>query len=66
MMQDQMAAGPAMGMPQDPSKAFKAEWEALEISDHNWALEHVEDDVLSGQLSHAHTTQVENLKSKLN
>jgi len=46
MMADQMT-GPAAGMPPDPSKAFKAEWEALEISDHNWALENVEDDVVS-------------------
>jgi hypothetical protein len=45
MMADQMS-GSAMGMPQDPSKAFKAEWEALEISDHNWALEHVEEEVM--------------------
>jgi len=66
MMQDQMAAGPAMGMPQDPSKAFKAEWEALEISDHNWALDNIEDDVLIGNLSSSRSTHVEVLRNKIN
>lgn len=27
-----------MAMPPDPKAAFKAEWEALEIADHQWAL----------------------------
>jgi hypothetical protein len=36
-MQDQMSA-PAMAMPNDPKQAFKAEWEALEISEHNAAI----------------------------
>ncbi|CAD5123800.1 DgyrCDS12111 [Dimorphilus gyrociliatus] len=40
-MQDQMT-GQAMGVPSDPSKAFKAEWEALEVTEHEWALEDVE------------------------
>ncbi|XP_066248356.1 ER membrane protein complex subunit 3 [Euwallacea similis] len=40
-MQDQMS-GAAMAMPQDPKVAFKAEWEALEIVDHQWALADVE------------------------
>lgn len=40
-MQDQMS-GAAMAMPQDPKIAFKAEWEALEIVDHQWALADVE------------------------
>ena len=30
----------AGGMPPDSKQAFKAEWEALEITDHNWALRH--------------------------
>jgi len=53
MMADQMS-GPAMGMPQDPSKAFKAEWEALEICDHTWALENIEEEVVSN-FSHSNT-----------
>jgi len=41
IMQEQMA-GPAAAMPQDPRQAFKAEWEALQLSPHNWALKNVE------------------------
>jgi len=41
IMQEQMA-GPAAAMPQDPRQAFKAEWEALQLSSHNWALKNVE------------------------
>ncbi|XP_043472660.1 ER membrane protein complex subunit 3 [Leptopilina heterotoma] len=37
LLQDQVS-GAAMSMPPDPKAAFKAEWEALEICDHNWAL----------------------------
>lgn len=40
-MQDQMS-GAAMAMPPDPKVAFKAEWEALEIVDHQWALNEIE------------------------
>ncbi|KAK2563203.1 ER membrane protein complex subunit 3 [Acropora cervicornis] len=40
VMQEQMQM--QMQMPQDPSKAFKAEWEALEIVTHEWSLENVE------------------------
>ncbi|KAF6770691.1 hypothetical protein AHF37_11117 [Paragonimus kellicotti] len=29
---------PAAQPPQDMQKAFKAEWEALEVVDHHWAL----------------------------
>ena len=36
-MQDQMS-GAAMSMPPDPKQAFKSEWEALEISEYQWAL----------------------------
>ena len=42
MMADQMT-GAAMQMPPDPNKAFKAEWEQLQITDHQWALEGIED-----------------------
>ncbi|XP_014664661.1 PREDICTED: ER membrane protein complex subunit 3-like [Priapulus caudatus] len=45
-MQDQMS-GAAMAMPQDPKAAFKAEWEALEITDHQWALRNVEDQLIA-------------------
>lgn len=40
-MQDQMS-GAAMTMAPDPKVAFKAEWEALEIIDHEWALNDIE------------------------
>lgn len=40
-MQEQMAMQ-AGGMPQDPKAAFKAEWEALEVTEHNWALRNAE------------------------
>lgn len=36
-MQDQMS-GAAMSMPNDPKVPFKAEWEALEIVEHNWII----------------------------
>merc|ERR1712179_262344 len=45
VMQDQMP-GAAMGMPPDPSKAFKAEWEALEITEHQWAIQGVEEEIM--------------------
>ncbi|XP_052782073.1 ER membrane protein complex subunit 3-like [Mya arenaria] len=47
-MQEQFS-GQGMAGPQDPQKAFKAEWEALEITNHTWALEGVEEDV-TGQI----------------
>lgn len=36
--QEQMS-GAAMAVPPDTKQAFKAEWEALEIYDHKWALD---------------------------
>ncbi|XP_045616647.1 ER membrane protein complex subunit 3 [Procambarus clarkii] len=45
IMEEQMS-GAAMAMPQDPKAAFKAEWEALEIAEHKWALKDVESDLL--------------------
>lgn len=45
VMQEQMQM--QMQMPQDPSKAFKAEWEALEIVTHEWSLENVEDEMMA-------------------
>lgn len=44
-MQEQMS-GAAMAMPPDPKAAFKAEWEALEISEHQWALAWTEGELL--------------------
>lgn len=34
-------SGAAMSMPPDPKQAFKAEWEALEIVDHRFALKDI-------------------------
>jgi len=46
-MQEQMSlqAGGMQG--QDPKAAFKAEWEALEVTEHHWALKHVEREMLA-------------------
>ncbi|KAL3275848.1 hypothetical protein HHI36_020589 [Cryptolaemus montrouzieri] len=40
-MQEQMS-GAATNMPQDPRVPFKAEWEALEILEHQWSLTDIE------------------------
>uniref|UniRef100_A0A8C5PW15 ER membrane protein complex subunit 3 n=1 Tax=Leptobrachium leishanense TaxID=445787 RepID=A0A8C5PW15_9ANUR len=45
VMQEQMT-GAAMAMPADTNKAFKTEWEALELTDHQWALEDLEDEFM--------------------
>uniref|UniRef100_A0A3Q3R6M6 ER membrane protein complex subunit 3 n=1 Tax=Monopterus albus TaxID=43700 RepID=A0A3Q3R6M6_MONAL len=50
VMQDQMM-GAALAMPPDPNKAFKSEWEALEIMEHKWALANVEDELMSRDLN---------------
>ncbi|XP_017782763.1 PREDICTED: ER membrane protein complex subunit 3 [Nicrophorus vespilloides] len=44
-MQDQMS-GAAMAMPPDPKVAFKAEWEALEIVDHQWILQDIDNSLV--------------------
>ncbi|KAM4737795.1 ER membrane protein complex subunit 3 [Anableps anableps] len=49
-MQDQMT-GAAMAMPPDPNKAFKSEWEALEVVRHQWALESVEEELMARDLN---------------
>ena len=46
MMQEQMTMQ-AGGMQQDPKAAFKAEWEALEVTEHQWALKNVEQDMMA-------------------
>ncbi|XP_068631890.1 ER membrane protein complex subunit 3 [Battus philenor] len=50
IMQEQMS-GAAMAMPPDPKAAFKAEWEALEITEHRWALANVESELLAADSS---------------
>uniref|UniRef100_A0A3B5MM94 ER membrane protein complex subunit 3 n=1 Tax=Xiphophorus couchianus TaxID=32473 RepID=A0A3B5MM94_9TELE len=51
IMQDQMT-GAAMAMPPDPNKAFKqSEWEALEVVNHRWALESVEEELMARDLN---------------
>lgn len=45
-MQDQMS-GAAGSMPQDPKAAFKAEWEALEITEYENVLQNVDSHVYS-------------------
>ncbi|XP_075215632.1 ER membrane protein complex subunit 3 [Lycorma delicatula] len=42
---DQMS-GAAMAMPLDPKAAFKSEWEALEICEHQWALANIETELM--------------------
>eukprot|EP00069_Balaena_mysticetus_P018039 bmy_00438T0 len=49
MMQEQMT-GAAMAMPADTNKAFKTEWEALELTDHQWALDDVEEELMAKDL----------------
>lgn len=51
-IQDQMS-GAALAMPPDPKVAFKAEWEALEIIEHHWAVQDVENEILG----HHHSKQ---------
>ncbi|XP_051865816.1 ER membrane protein complex subunit 3-like [Pristis pectinata] len=50
VLQDQMT-GAAMSLPPDTNKAFKAEWEALEVVDHHWALETVEEELMVNDLN---------------
>lgn len=54
-MQDQMS-GAAGAMPPDPKAAFKAEWEALEITEYKNALQHVEAELLGQILNNVSTT----------
>lgn len=50
-IQEQMS-GAAMAMPPDPKAAFKAEWEALEIYEHQWGLQNIENELIgSGGLT---------------
>lgn len=56
-MQDQMS-GAAGAMPQDPKAAFKAEWEALEITEYQNALQNAESDLLAN-ISGKHLNSIE-------
>nr|XP_028568531.1 ER membrane protein complex subunit 3-like isoform X3 [Podarcis muralis] len=49
LLQDQFLS-PAVPTPPDPNKAFKAEWEALELVSHHWALQDVEEQLMSQDL----------------
>ncbi len=48
-MEEQMS-GAAMAMPQDPKQAFKAEWETLQMCQHQWALRNVDADILASRV----------------
>ena len=48
MMQEQMTG--AMAMAADTDKAFKTEWEALEPTDHQWALDDVIEELVAEDL----------------
>lgn len=43
---DQQMSGAVMPMPLDPKAAFKSEWEALEICEHQWALTNIETELM--------------------
>ena len=45
MMQEQMTM--QAGGVQDPKQAFKAEWEALEVTEHSWALKNAEQEMMT-------------------
>lgn len=58
IMQDQMS-GAASSMPQDSKAAFKAEWEALEITEYQFALQNVEADLCNKEgVNGAHQNNV--------
>lgn len=61
IMQDQMF-GAAMSMPADSKQAFKAEWEALEICEHNWILKNVDNELIA--LHHHHPNNVQSINSQ--
>lgn len=50
MMQEQMS-GQAMALGnQDPKPAFKAEWEALQVTNHDWALLGLETSLINADM----------------
>ena len=62
LMAEQMQ-GPAAAMPQDPKAAFKAEWEALEVCEHRWALRQAENELLGPGLTQGETIYHQNMLS---
>ncbi|KAJ6655353.1 hypothetical protein lerEdw1_005545 [Lerista edwardsae] len=50
LLQQDQFLGPAVPAPPDPNKAFKAEWEALELVSHHWALQDIEEQLMSQDL----------------
>nr|XP_056717363.1 ER membrane protein complex subunit 3-like [Euleptes europaea] len=52
LLQDQFL-GPTVPAPPDPNKAFKAEWEALELVSHHWALQDIEEQLMGRDLQSA-------------
>ena len=46
MMQEQMTMQAGGMSNQDPKAAFKAEWEALEVTEHHWALKNAEQELM--------------------
>ncbi|XP_037087162.1 ER membrane protein complex subunit 3-like [Pollicipes pollicipes] len=60
LMAEQMQ-GPAAAMPQDPKAAFKAEWEALEVCEHRWALRYAETELLGPGLTQGETIYHQNM-----
>lgn len=54
--------GAAMTMPQDPKAAFKAEWEALEITEYQNALKSVDNDMLQIAAGDMETSQENSIR----
>ncbi|XP_060108485.1 ER membrane protein complex subunit 3-like [Heteronotia binoei] len=50
LLQPDHFLGPPVPSPPDPNKAFKAEWEALELVSHRWALQDVEEKLMGRDL----------------
>lgn len=49
IMQEQMT-GAAMARPGDTNKVFRIEWEALELTDHQGALDDIEEELVTKDL----------------
>lgn len=58
-MQDQFTGNAAAMSQQDPNKAFKAEWEALEMCSYKWALEGADKELFLGQQKIVGTTTLQ-------
>lgn len=48
-------SGAAMAMPPDPKVAFKAEWEGLEIMEHQYVLQDIETTFIENMTAAART-----------